>query len=206
MSGNYESFKLKVADHPCYSKEAHGIYSRLHLPVAPACNIQCNYCNRKYDCSNESRPGVTTEKLKPGEALKKVLKVGAEIKQLSVIGIAGPGDALANPKQTFETLALVKEYAPDLRLCISTNGLQLSNYVDALYDAGVDHVTVTINTIDPKIGAKIYPWVYFEGVRYKGEEGAALLLKKQLEGIQKAVAKGKHQSLLHQQKLGRPFK
>lgn len=190
MSGNYDSIMSKIADHPCYSKEAHHTFSRIHLPVAPACNIQCNYCNRKYDCSNESRPGVTTEKLKPLEGLKKVLKVGSEIKQLSVVGIAGPGDALANPKKTFETLELIKQYAPDLRLCISTNGLQLPNYVDELYNIGVDHVTVTINTIDPKVGAKIYPWVYFEGVRYKGEEGAALLLKRQLEGIEKAVAKG----------------
>ncbi len=47
----------KIQQHPCYSKEAHQ-YARMHLPVAPACNIQCNYCNRKYDCSNESRPGV----------------------------------------------------------------------------------------------------------------------------------------------------
>ena len=25
----------------------------MHVAVAPACNIQCNYCNRKYDCANE---------------------------------------------------------------------------------------------------------------------------------------------------------
>jgi len=41
--------------------------------VAPACNIQCNYCNRKYDCANESRPGVVSEKLTPEQAAKKVL-------------------------------------------------------------------------------------------------------------------------------------
>ena len=87
-----------INDHPCYSKDAHNHFARIHLPVAPACNIQCNYCNRKYDCSNESRPGVTSEKLKPLDGLKKVLLVGSEIKNLSVVGIAGPGDALANPQ------------------------------------------------------------------------------------------------------------
>lgn len=179
-----------INDHPCYSKDAHYNYARIHLPVAPACNIQCNYCNRKFDCSNESRPGVTSQKLKPLDALKKVLLVGGEIQNLSVVGIAGPGDALANPKQTFETLALVREHAPDLKLCLSTNGLKLPEYVDEIKAAGVDHITVTINTIDPKVGAQIYPWVYFEGKRYKGEEAAALLLSKQLEGIQKCVEAG----------------
>lgn len=176
-----------INDHPCYSKDAHYSYARIHLPVAPACNIQCNYCNRKYDCSNESRPGVTSQKLKPMDALKKVLLVGSEIKNLSVVGIAGPGDALANPQKTFETLALVREHAPDLKLCLSTNGLKLPEFVEQIKEAGVDHITVTINTIDPKVGAQIYPWVYFEGKRYKGEEGAALLLSKQLEGIKKCV-------------------
>src|ERR1035438_1625046 len=37
----------KVKNHPCYSEEAHHHYARMHVAVAPACNIQCNYCNRK---------------------------------------------------------------------------------------------------------------------------------------------------------------
>jgi nitrogen fixation protein NifB len=84
----------------------------------------------------------------------------------------------------------VREYAPDLKLCLSTNGLKLPEFVEQIKEAGVDHITVTINTIDPKIGAQIYPWVYFEGKRYKGEEAAALLLSKQLEGIKKCVEAG----------------
>ncbi len=48
-----------LQNHPCYNKAASANWGRLHLPVAPNCNIQCNYCNRKYDCANENRPGVT---------------------------------------------------------------------------------------------------------------------------------------------------
>lgn len=90
----------KVRTHPCYSEEAHHHYARIHVAVAPACNIQCNYCNRKYDCANESRPGVVTEKLTPEQAARKLLAVATRIPQLTVLGIAGLGDALANPKTT----------------------------------------------------------------------------------------------------------
>src|SRR5574343_196277 len=55
----------KVTGPPCYSEEAHHYFARMHVSVAPACNIKCNYCNRKYDCSNESRPGVVSELLTP---------------------------------------------------------------------------------------------------------------------------------------------
>ena len=52
-----ESIRSRVFNHPCYSEQAHHHFARMHVAVAPACNIQCHYCNRKYDCANESRPG-----------------------------------------------------------------------------------------------------------------------------------------------------
>lgn len=38
-----ESILARIAKHPCYSEEAHHHYARMHVAVAPACNIQCNY-------------------------------------------------------------------------------------------------------------------------------------------------------------------
>ncbi|MEA2029701.1 MAG: nitrogenase cofactor biosynthesis protein NifB [Campylobacterota bacterium] len=182
----------KINNHPCYSEGAHQHYARIHVPVAPACNIQCNYCNRKYDCSNESRPGVTSAKLSPEEAVKKVLYVGGDIQQLSVVGIAGPGDALANPKKTFETFRMLQEKAPDLKLCLSTNGLRLADYIDEIVKYNVDHVTVTINSVDEsgEVGAKIYPWVHWNHKKVWGKEGAKILLEKQLEGIKMLTDRG----------------
>ncbi len=69
----------RIKDHPCYSEEAHHYFARMHVAVAPACNIQCNYCNRKYDCANESRPGVVSEKLTPDQARRKVVAVANEV-------------------------------------------------------------------------------------------------------------------------------
>ena len=105
----------KVAAHPCYSRSGHHRFARMHLPVAPACNLQCNYCNRKFDCSNESRPGVSSTLLTPEQAVLKVRQVAQAIPQLSVVGIAGPGDPLANMTRTFRTLELVRDQLPDLK-------------------------------------------------------------------------------------------
>ena len=43
-----DKIKAALATHPCYNEEAHHDFARMHLSVAPKCNIQCNYCNRKY--------------------------------------------------------------------------------------------------------------------------------------------------------------
>src|SRR5574343_1585942 len=49
-----DEIRAKVENHPCYSEDAHHYFERMHVAVAPACNIQCHYCNRKYDCANRS--------------------------------------------------------------------------------------------------------------------------------------------------------
>jgi nitrogen fixation protein NifB len=179
-----ERLRQRIEKHPCYSEEAHHHYARMHVAVAPACNIQCNYCNRKYDCANESRPGVVSELLTPEEAAHKALVIAGKIPQMTVLGIAGPGDPLANPEKTFRTFDLVADKAPDIKLCLSTNGLMLPDHVDRIKQLNVDHVTITINMVDPEIGTKIYPWVHYRRRRYKGLEAARILHERQMEGLQ----------------------
>ncbi|MCM2680458.1 nitrogenase cofactor biosynthesis protein NifB [Echinimonas agarilytica] len=179
----------RIKTHPCYSKDAHQ-YARLHLPVAPACNIQCNYCNRKFDCSNESRPGVVSRVMSPLQAIERFKKVKARMPELKVVGIAGPGDALANPNATFTTLKGVSALDSDLHLCISTNGLALPEHVDELTRLGVNHLTVTINTVRPEIAADLYPWIYFKNRRLFGMEAAEILINRQLNGLEIAAKAG----------------
>jgi len=184
-----ENVANALASHPCYNENAHKRFARMHLPVAPRCNIQCNYCNRKYDCSNESRPGVTSSVLTPGEAVEKVRIVKEKIPELSVVAIAGPGDPLANA-ETMETLDLIHGNFPDLTLCLSTNGLMLPEYAEALYEKGVRFVTVTMNALDPDISSRIYDSVIWKGDRLKGRGAAERLLKNQLDGIEKCIGLG----------------
>jgi nitrogen fixation protein NifB len=185
-----DEIREKVHNHPCYSEEAHHYFARMHVAVAPACNIQCHYCNRKYDCANESRPGVVSELLTPDQAVKKTKAVAANIPQMTVLGIAGPGDPLANPERTFETFRRLSAEAPDIKLCVSTNGLALPASVDELAKHNIDHVTITINTVDPEIGAKIYPWVFWNNRRIKGVKGAKILIEQQQKGLEMLTERG----------------
>jgi len=176
----------KIREHPCFSEKACHAFGRCHLPVAPRCNIQCNYCVRDFDCVNESRPGVTSRVLNPEEALDMVRKALDKYPYIKVIGIAGPGEPLAN-EQTFETLRLLHEEYPNIIKCLSTNGLLLPEKIDLLSKYGVSNLTVTMNAIDPEIGAKIYEFVNYKGKRYTGVEAAKILLENQLKGIEMAV-------------------
>ncbi len=174
---------MDLSTHPCFNAKMRGLYGRVHLPVAPRCNIQCNYCDRKYDCVNESRPGVTSAVLSPHQAMSYLEYVLEEVKNISVVGIAGPGDPFANPEETMETLRLVREKYPEMILCLATNGLGIGPYIDELSEMNVSHVTITLNAIDPEIGSKLYAFVRHGKKVLAPKTGFNVLLEKQLEAI-----------------------
>lgn len=181
---------IDFSNHPCFSKDAHKKYGRVHLPVAPRCNIQCNFCNRKYDCMNESRPGVTSSVLTPQQALAYLGDVVAKRPEISVMGIAGPGDPFANPDETMETLRLTRKHFPRMILCVATNGLNVAPYVDEMAELRVSHLTLTINSVDPEIGGEIYTWVRDGKRPLRGAEAAAVLGARQMEALVKLKARG----------------
>jgi nitrogen fixation protein NifB len=181
---------MNLDDHPCFNKEAHHRFGRVHLPVAPRCNIQCKFCNRQFDCVNESRPGVTSAVLSPVQAMVYLEEVLRQKPNIRVVGIAGPGDPFANPDQTLATLRRVRQTCPEMMLCVATNGLNLAPYIDEMQALNVSHVTVTVNAVDPRIGAKIYSWMRIGKKVVRAEQGAAVLLERQLTAIKGLKERG----------------
>ncbi|AFD00384.1 Putative radical SAM superfamily [Methanocella conradii HZ254] len=189
FDGGRSKFSHMTSAHPCFNEKAHFSTARIHLPVAPKCNIQCNFCNRKID-KCEHRPGVSSGVMKPQQAADRVDEALKELGgNLRVVGIAGPGEALAN-EETFETLKIVHERHPELIKCIASNGLMLPERIDDLVDVGVSSVTVTINAFDPEVGAKIYSWVRYHNQTYRGVEGARILRDNQFKGVELAAKAG----------------
>lgn len=190
MATTCEQMKT-VQGHPCFGGGGHKT-GRMHLAVAPACNIKCGYCSRRHDCANESRPGVTSRLLTPREALDKVREVMASPllgPAMRVVGIAGPGDPLANP-QTFETFRLIGTEFPGLMKCLSTNGLLLPESLDRLVALGLHSLTVTINAVEAATAARIYRHINYRGRSYTGEAAAEILLASQYEGLHRACERG----------------
>jgi len=175
--------RTKPNHHPCFYSKAKNKYGRVHLPVAPSCNIQCVYCRRDYDCVHENRPGVTKEVISPEQALISFEKTLKEMPFISVAGIAGPGDAFSIPELTLKTFELIRNKNTEISLCVSTNGLNIKEYIPLLSDLNVRYVTITVNCIDPVMGTNIYKWINVDGSRLTGIDAAGTLIEKQLEAI-----------------------
>lgn len=157
--------------------------SKVSFAVAPRCNISCNYCNSKYDCLNKSKSYEISKVLTPEEAFNKFIKEKERIENIKMVEISGPGDVLANIDNTRKTIKLIQSVEDRLIFSLSTNGLMIPVYFNRIMKLGISHVTIAINTIRSEIGAKIHRYIYFEGKRYYGIEGAEILIKNQLLGL-----------------------
>jgi nitrogen fixation protein NifB len=179
--------------HPCFSGGANMNRGRIHLPVSPACNIRCRFCKRslcaRFFNRSEDRPGVSAELVRPSEAADLVRRALELCPEISVAGIAGPGDTLATG-HALETFGIIHREFPGLINCLSTNGLLLERFTEELDRAGVRTITVTVNAVDPVILDKICAGISLDGTEYKGTEGAEILIEAQKRGIQKAAAAG----------------
>ncbi len=176
----------RLGEHPCFGRCGSGVSGRIHLPVAPKCNIQCAFCDRKYDCANESRPGVTSKILTPKQAVLRAKEAVVKEPRIRVIGIAGPGDPLANP-ETFETLRLVAKEIPGVIRCVSTNGILLEEKIDEVLSCGVDTLTVTVNTLRAGTAAQIYNYVTTENGRLSGLAAGEYLTRKQQLALERCA-------------------
>jgi nitrogen fixation protein NifB len=135
---------------------------------------------------------VTSRILTPIEALEKVREVMASDTLgpvIKVVGIAGPGDPLAN-EETFETFRLIGREFPQLIKCLSTNGLLLPERINDLEEIDLQSLTVTINALDPEVAGKVYSFILYHGKRYTGAEAGRIIIANQLEGVRRAVEYG----------------
>lgn len=183
------SYKFLTKRHPCFALgNKDNKNGRIHLPTSPTCNIQCRFCERSIN-STENRPGVSSLIIKPNEAIDIINRALTTCPEITVVGIAGPGDTLASP-YALETFRLVKKEYPNLIKCMSTNGLLLIERADEIIDVGIDSLTVTVNAVDPKIEAQLNKGITYHGKYYGSEAGARILIKNQLAGIRKIADAG----------------
>ncbi|GHU49673.1 putative nitrogenase cofactor biosynthesis protein NifB [Clostridia bacterium] len=174
--------------HPCFNRINNK--GRMHLPVSPACNIMCEFCDRRIgDEGEEIRPGLSKTLISPEEAPDYVAEALRLCPEITVVGIAGPGDTLATDHAMRAFRAIGKRF-PALIKCMSTNGLLLPEKIKEIVDVGVTTLTVTVNAVDPAILSRLNRGILYEGRLYEGEAAALILIGKQLEGIKMAADAG----------------
>jgi len=174
--------------HPCFNRASGK--GRMHLPVCPDCNIGCKFCARGVGGEGRAAvPGLASELIVPEQAANYVAQALKEVPEITVVGIAGPGDSLATD-HAFRAFKKIRERFPKLIHCMSTNGLLLPEKIGGVVDAGVSTLTVTVNAVSASVLSKINSFVHYHGEMFLGEEAGEILIENQLKGIRLAADAG----------------
>lgn len=131
-------------------------FDEVILPVAPACNMMCNFCSKDIDCiCNGNNPGNMSRVLTPRQAVSQAVAEAWKNRNTRIIRISGPGEPLCN-NQTFEVLKRLNAELPDYIYSINTNGLQLEEKAKELVRLNVRRIEVSINAVFTGTMLKLY--------------------------------------------------
>jgi len=178
--------------HPCYSNHRHSLWHRIHLPVAPVCNVKCAFCSHSVGSScHTSKPGFSGQIMTPENAVVRTREEIEKNPLLRIVAISGPGEPLANP-ETFKTLETIRREFKDIAICMSTNGTLLEDKVNWLKKTQVDTISVSMSTASSSTASKIYEWAKFGDDVLQNEDMGSRIVDSQLRGISKASNAGIH--------------
>lgn len=155
----------------------------MHLPIAGKSNVifQKDLSGRDtlLPCCMEDETVIMDVK----DAIAGINEVRKSLPNLSVIAIAGPKEPLADFETVKQALLYIKQMHPEMNLCMSTNGLLLPVYANHLISLGLNSISVTLYTLNPQTGARLFEKIIYLGHNYYGVEGANILIQNQIAGI-----------------------
>jgi cyclic pyranopterin phosphate synthase len=128
----------------------------LRLSVTDRCNLRCQYCMPQINFSWLPHDSILT--------YEEILKV---CRTLATIGVTKVRLTGGEPLVRRDLISLVEkltEIEEFEEICITTNGVLLEEYADSLYQAGIRHINISLDSLNPERFAYITGFDLFEQV------------------------------------------
>ncbi len=139
----------------------------LRVSVLDRCNLRCTYC-MPADIFDKNYTYLKHADILTFDEIKSVVKCAMNL-GVRKIRLTG-GEPLLRPN-LYQLVANLKSLGIE-EIAITTNGLLLEEQAEALYQAGLNRVTVSLDTLDDTLFKKI--------------SGTAMSIQKVLEGLRAA--------------------
>ncbi|HXL70834.1 MAG TPA: radical SAM protein, partial [Rhizomicrobium sp.] len=125
--------------------------SYLRVSVTDRCDFRCVYCMSEHMSFLPKKEMLSLDEL---ERLANIF-VDKGVERLRITG----GEPLVRKNVMSLLERLGSRIGTELKeLTLTTNGSQLANYAQGLYDAGIRRVNVSLDTSDPDLFRRITRW------------------------------------------------
>ena len=122
-------------------------HTKLRVSVTDRCNLRCQYC-----MPAEGVPLAPREEILTFEEIERAVRVAVEcaVRQVRITG----GEPLVRRDlpRLVRSLAAIKGLED---LALSTNAVQLEEHAQALRDAGLRRVNISLDALDPEVFARL---------------------------------------------------
>ncbi|WP_222706326.1 GTP 3',8-cyclase MoaA [Aeromicrobium terrae] len=123
--------------------DSHGrVATDLRVSLTDRCNLRCQYC-----MPAEGLDWMPTEDTLTDDELMRLLTIGVE--RLGITDVRFTGGEPILRRGLPAIIAATKALHPSPRTAITSNGLGLKHVAQALADAGLDRVNISLDTTDP---------------------------------------------------------
>ncbi|MCW2838677.1 MAG: 3,8-cyclase MoaA [Aeromicrobium sp.] len=129
--------------------DGHGrVATDLRVSLTDRCNLRCQYC-----MPAEGLDWLATDETLTDDELNRLIRIGVEMLGIRDVRFTGGEPLLRRslPAIVAETKALPSQP----RTAMTSNGLGLKHTAQALADAGLDRVNISLDTTDPATFEKI---------------------------------------------------
>ncbi|BDZ55178.1 GTP 3',8-cyclase MoaA [Agromyces marinus] len=113
----------------------------LRVSITSACSLRCTYC-----MPAEGLPVIPRDELLTAEEIGRL--VGIAVRDLGVLEVRFTGGEPLTRGDLVEIVRRSAEAAPGIPLSLTTNGIGLDKRAEALRDAGITRVNVSLDTLD----------------------------------------------------------
>jgi GTP 3',8-cyclase len=114
----------------------------LRVSLTDRCNLRCTYC-----MPAEGVPWLPAAELLQPDELIRLMRIGVTRLGITKVRLTGGEPLLA--KHLEEVIAAAANLRPRPEIALTTNGVRLAERAEALARAGLDRVSVSMDSIDP---------------------------------------------------------
>ena len=150
--------------------------SMRRLPVAPL--AFCRICN------------IQEAKAHPAMNAAEVIAEVDRYPGLTRVELDGPGDPLASMATTLATVAVLRQHRPEVTIGLTTVGLHCAERAADLAAAGVESVTLLVDTLDAATAERLYAWIRPGKKNIPLQDAVSLLLDEQARAVPALAAAG----------------
>jgi len=121
------------------------VHNYLRISLTDRCNLNCSYCNPV----TQQVKHIDKEEILTFEEIQRLIKIFADHFDIKKVRFTGGEPLARNGFVTFISELKEMKSKYNFKTAITTNGVLLADKINEIYKNGIDHVNISLDSLNP---------------------------------------------------------